>query len=434
MVKIIITWVSLGVFFGFRGDAKSLSHESNSTLFSEDFLSFEPRDPCDCMKWIKDLLNAVTKDKSHRSNRHHQIHHTLTYACNAKSSDCSGIGDRIRGIQELLHIAAVTNRRFHIDWTFPTSLESYFLPSHEALNWTLPLRPSNKRSNETILRAANMRARDDYYKLVLSAAVDRHQQGVVVTSNMYFSEEPTLQELRAMDLAHVAPVTAERLVTWKNPFPATPLTGSGAPARACCEPRECLFHLLFRPSPLLLQATRKAIAELLPAQSQSRPTSGNVDPLSRPYLAVHLRLGGILGESRRVERVKTVSGPLSKLTDAELTGRTYNCSLALAARHGIADVVLVTDNVWLHERACKEYPGWLTQNIIPAHIQHAQKYFGASSPELRDNVMQTFVDLMVLAKSAVLVRSLSGFSDVAVQAGRHKNVYTIDECISTLDI
>ena len=105
--------------------------------------------------------------------------------------------------------------------------------------------------------------------------------------------------------------------------------------------------MLFRPSPQLLQAWRRAITKLLPIVP---PTKVNA-PLASPYLAVHLRLGGMLGEARRVDRVQTVAGPAAALSDDELTVITYNCSLALAAKHGLNDLVLVTDNMRLHERA-----------------------------------------------------------------------------------
>lgn len=418
--------VLLLIMFDLCGFIMASSEERSGKLFCRDFSSFISRKPCRCMKWMHDYQDVDDKKGFIHSSRNTQQSRFIAYSCNIRSSSCSGIGDRIRGIQELAHIAAVTNRAFHIDWTFPTRLEYYFLPNK--INWTVP--DANIYINSTILNAMNLHSKSDFYRMVFPAALDRKHKSVAVTSNMYFTTEPSSSELHTMGVI-VAPDVALKLVKWKGhrqegtsvnhswSESASETTPSSSPY---CDPRECLFHLLFRPSPQLLQATRIALAELLSVQA--------VNAFATPYLAVHLRLGGMLGELRRVDRVKTLSGPLASLSDEDLISKTYNCSMVLAARHGIEHIVLVTDNLQLRKSSSEDFPRWQTRNVLITHIQHVTKYFPEGSEQLRDEVINSFVDIMLLAKSAVLVRSLSGFSDIAVQAGRHKYVYAIDECIS----
>jgi len=267
---------------------------------------------------------------------------------------------------EAVKLAISSNRSVLLHWSFPSHLEQVLEPSQ--VDWRL--QPSYALNG----------APTAYYKfgggmgipaqLIGPSFAARHQgtRVVAISSNVY---DKTLL------------------------MPGPTLGGIVSNARSC------LFNTLFRPT----QALQKAV-------DHNRRCLFGSD--SKPYAAIHLRLGGFRGEQKSLNRFDGFKGLLSALS----------CAKALAESVKLQPpILLITDNIMLRRLVLN---GTFT-DVVSTPFE-AVNIIGAQSAS-SEAMWTSFVDLALLAQATCLVGSPSGFSDTALNWGRHACYLPLAKCI-----
>lgn len=153
------------------------------------------------------------------------------------------------------------------------------------------------------------------------------------------------------------------------------------------EEAACLWQHMFRPVRGVLEAATAELRDLYP---------GGL----RPYVAVHLRMGGMTGEMDDVASFRSQGALANLLAGAK-------CASWLAGNHSIRPaqpVLVITDNhklrLGIQERLLHNM---VAPKGLPVHLDRAE----AQPLEAH---MRTFVDLVMLAWGHCLVTSRSGYS------------------------
>lgn len=156
--------------------------------------------------------------------------------------------------------------------------------------------------------------------------------------------------------------------------------------------KHCIWSNFFRPSPALASATDAMLASLL------GPDAG------KPYAAAHLRLGGLRGELNPV-REAVMDGMRCNM---QTVLAVQECGLALASqlRNASSRLLLVSDNSALRRAAAA---GRLSGVAGPGGVARHSKLSQQSGAGFLD----VFTELYVLGRAACLVKSHSGYSEVA---------------------
>ncbi len=183
----------------------------------------------------------------------------------------------------------------------------------------------------------------------------------------------------------------------------------------------CVFDALFRPSEKLRGFVSGVRRELF----------GSV---VRPYVAVHIRLGGLKGERVDVRRGgNRVSWPGSGVqrtrwcslksdgrppqTQEQIVTANLIAASRLAAAYGIsAPILVITDNEQLRGRL-KEglIPGFVAPPYLASHVA-----FSDGKDALQQAMLTSFADILLLAQARCFVGANSGFTYTALIWGRHK--------------
>ncbi|KAG2494898.1 hypothetical protein HYH03_006833 [Edaphochlamys debaryana] len=224
----------------------------------------------------------------------------LQHDRNFDRTHCAGLGDRMRGIAFAVRLAAATQRVLLVHQEVPAPLEHFLAPAH--IDWRL----TPDLGIDTARDVAQSRVHFRY-----SAAHDKAQLASDLAQGLLWNE--TARRQRVVTLATNMPLS------WEPDGAGGREGGGGRGARPHLLPPapddghlpSALTRALFRLSPGLEAATDAALASVGVAPGQ-------------PFVAVHLRLGGQVGEERPIHRHRT--GSLG-----ELLGEAERCAHHLAS-------------------------------------------------------------------------------------------------------
>jgi len=154
------------------------------------------------------------------------------------------------------------------------------------------------------------------------------------------------------------------------------------------EEAACLWQNMFRPVDPIMQQARAQLQQLYPGGPS-------------PYIAVHLRLGGLAGEWGLPGRDRG-RAPLKNFL------ASVKCAAKLAANSSIdldeTPALVVTDNQKLRKMLQEQhFRRVITPAGLPVHL-------GSASEQSLDAHRSTVVDMVLLAWSECLVTSRSGYS------------------------
>jgi hypothetical protein len=166
----------------------------------------------------------------------------------------------------------------------------------------------------------------------------------------------------------------------------------------------CWFKALFKPTESITQAVA---SELLHMGVRSK------------YVAVHLRIGGLEGEE----------GDLHRFDRFEAQNAAIYCAKKMASAHDdlhTSPVVFVTDNRILRFSINH---GYLSGVVGPRgdHVSHI-----LTGSHAHQESLKSFVELGILAQSSCMVKSRSGYSELATWWSGTTCVATVDACIREL--
>ncbi|KAG2494268.1 hypothetical protein HYH03_007623 [Edaphochlamys debaryana] len=400
---------------GFGNQAQLLrSHPDCAALLARDYLSTVER-----LCWLHDYVAW------HRSMRGRPDARYLVYVCfkpggvaGAEATErnvwkrCCGLGDRMRGIQFLTRIAAATKRVLLVWQESPAPLERFLVPG--AIDWRLTPDLGIDPARDLVQGATHFKVTSKHEHDLNGTELHRFKQAVL----QGFLSGPD----------------SPRFVTVSTNAAATEDVGDPVPPLPLGPGLATLAQALFRLSPEVEQATDAALSSVRIGRGQ-------------PFLALHLRLGGQIGESGAVERFSLGSlldtlafstlcagSLLSKYPaqDSQPAGRGQWLpgigagALGGAVGWGLkSDIphVLITDNEALRLKVKTGYiPPWSSPGVQPVHIEVHQAEWvpGGASPNasaaeealVRAHVA-SLADFGILVKSACVVFSPSGFGNQA---------------------
>lgn len=264
-----------------------------------------------------------------------------------------GLGDRLHGALSMLRLAKALDRVLLLHWKSPYPLEEFFEPAG-ALNWTaqgIAVKEGRKMSFVN--------------RKVWSANGSRLHDGSLHKVSDTFLTIKTNMELN-----------------WPcHGCPDMPPTEWSVEAA-------CIWQNMFRPVEPILQQARAQLKQLYP------------DGL-RPYVAVHLRLGGLEGEMGP-------PGPDRGKAPLENFLASVRCASRLASNSSIdldaTPALVVTDNHNLRQMLQEQhFKRVVTPPGLPLHISKAKH-------QTLEAYRSTVVDMVLLAWSECLATSRSGFS------------------------
>ena len=299
----------------------------------------------------------------------------LIYEC--KQYCNGGLGDRVRGILFLLRVAITHRRVLLVNWTEPFPLEEVF--DGAEVNWSVPpeldassVKHFNFYQNYgTDAFNSSMR---ELQSLLDSGSSSSSAAALSIYTNLWIDVEVDASLLRPL-------------------------------ARLESKHRTCWFNALFKPTARLKHEISSELSRMGVADKRS-------------YAAAHLRLGGQEGEDIVLDRADRF----------EAENAVLHCARRLAAAHDLqtaSPVVLVTDNRILRFVIARGYlAGVVGPSGVASHIvlgSHAHKA-----------AFKSFVELGVLGNAACLVKSRSGFSEVAAWWSGTVCVTTVEACTAEL--
>jgi len=209
---------------------------------------------------------------------------------------------------------------------------------------------------------------------------------------------------------------------WHNFWHPTVMQGLPGAALSDAESMvelHCLWSLLYTPSPMLRV---KVAAQLMRMYGTPSPK----------YVAAHLRLGGMQGElSKHVDEANDQL-LLSKANDFVSQHAVHLCALDLKNNvtvngrghvgEGMPPALLVTDNAVLRHAA---HSRLLSGMVGPGHYA---VHLSRGVPSEADQ-WNTYIELGLLARATCLIRSDSGFSNIAMWWGGATCVKHVNDCI-----
>ena len=292
----------------------------------------------------------------------------LTWVTLKKSP--GGWGDRMRGSLLALRVAAANNRTLYLQWGGRHALAAYLEPA------TFDWRPPRNSCHSDKCYAS---------------------RGAKLVIHRNRGRKASFDKALAAALA-----TGRDIVVDERYSASFSLPLSGAAAMKQPTDYKCAWAVLYAPTAELVARGEAELAAL---------------NMSRPYAAVHLRLGGLVGEPKALGRLKgTPQAPSCPLALAHAA--TY-CAAALRdegnSRDGLqsssghrSTVLVITDNTSLRGKLARGLvDGTTGPNYSAAHVAlaHGQKQAGRR--------WDAWLDLYMLANAAQLLSSHSGFSNMA---------------------
>lgn len=299
-----------------------------------------------CPAWIQEY---AVFHKTHRTGS------TTKYLVYSAEGTVGGLGDRLHGALFTIRLAHALGRIALIKWQHPFGIEHFFEPARD-INWST--------AGIDVQRGHTLSFIDD--------TVGGWQAPQLT--------DGSLQQLNGTFVTIVTNIPFNRPCTACQPVGGI-WTQQGA----------CFWQAVFKPREHILQ---QAEEQLLMIYSTPLP----------PYVAIHLRLGGLTGEEGAPgpERGKD---PLHNVLAA------VRCAGQLAKNNSISVMqtpyLVITDHHALRQLVQQHaLLDFVSPSGLPVHLDRAQ----GESVEAHAS---TVVDMVLLAWSHCLVTSRSGFSEHA---------------------
>lgn len=280
----------------------------------------------------------------------------LVYSCT--TGNCAGLGDRIRATMMLLDKAINLNRVLLIDWRHPSPITEYLEPN--AIDW----RPVPSVPGETL---------DIHWWLPTNRSTpapwrDQHEFN------------------RSIDNA-----TTVRVHTNDGYMVKGTEDGYTADTRSF---HSCLFNMLYRPSAMVTDSAAQELYKMY------------YGIIPRRFIAVHLRMGGLEGEEKALDRHQGAR-------DITVVSAAVEFAVTLATKRGIdptvTPVAFVSDNRHLRFMLRNEF---ITGAVSPSAPN--AKHIDIGSNSTPAHFVSEFVEVRILSQADCLLHSLSGFSAMAV--------------------
>lgn len=333
--------------FGTGWSSRSYSVRSSDTIKAVSSSNYEygslRHDDSACPTWLHQYVQFHVEQRGKPGAK---------YLVHLVDGVSGGLGDRLNGALAMLRLAAALNRVLLLSWAKPKPyrIEDFFSPPGP-LNWSM--------QGISIERGAT-------YHFVDTDGWNR-------------------AELHDDTLANVT----DTFLTNVTNMPINGSCRNCAPiALEWSADAACLWHSIFSPTQVILDQARAELARLYPRGPS-------------PYVAVHLRLGGLTGE-------EGAPGPDRGLSPLPNFIAGVRCGVQLArSRHiGLTatPALVITDNHYLRKGLQENLLGnMVAPGGLPVHLDRAD---GQSLQAHRNTV----VDMVLLGWGECLVTSRSGFS------------------------
>ena len=322
---------------------------------------------------------------------------TLTWYC---VQDCSGIGDRIKGMYQAFLLALITNRTFFILQGDEIAKTMFIEPNK--INWKPVERCTTLKSHQTIHKF-------DHPNII--------QQMVLGTTNNFSSHFRRLNSnfdaifLSGMSGAYtfIQKINSSYIANQNPPLfrlilqNLSKLTGEHYLIST-------IYHYLFS---ITNQVERMASLSLRELMLQPHG-----------FVSVHIRTGfksSFIGEIVPFSKEFYAGNRFARSQDS--WRRMMECAFDIAdSKFGQnSTILIVSDDKEPKSWAAAEYKSRVTMlDIKPVHVDFGNgysRYLGVGMSDSSDAYMQTWVELSILSQSAAIVSIPSGFSEVASYAG-----------------
>lgn len=295
-----------------------------------------------CMTWLHEYEGFHRKIRGSPS---------ATYLVHEVEGGSGGLGDRLRGMLFTVRLAASLNRVVLFKWNHPAPLSNFFVPG-SSIDWTLD-------------------------------GISYKRQSVFQYMDVFDSDR----------LARNVAAKADKFVTVITNMKMN-ATCPGCPALPSLFSHDavCLWNRILRPTPAILRKADEQLAEL--------------GLVGHRYAAVHLRMGGLIGEGE----VNRGSDPLSLFLEGTDCARNISMSMNFPE----PKTLIVSDNHNLRRLVRRStFPSLYIPSHLPVHLDR-----GKNMP--LEEHQQTIVELELLARSECIVLMRSGFSHHAWLRGGGK--------------
>jgi hypothetical protein len=294
-----------------------------------------------CPQWLNEYSTFHSQQRGGASTK---------YLVHLVDGGHGGLGDRLNGAIAMLRLAKALNRVLIIKWTQPYAIEEFLQPA-SAINWSA--------------------------------------EGISLQQGVFFNfldwdrwQDPRLQDRTLNNIQdQFLTITTNMWLNstcWNCPSISSEWSREAA----------CLWQQLFQPASDVMQMAQDELSRLYPGPP-------------RPFVAVHLRLGGLTGEAG-------VPGQDRGKTPLHNVFAGHRCAFGLARNSSIdlrqTPALIVTDNHDLRQAVLEsQFGGFVSPGGLPVHLDRA----GSQSLQAHQ---RTFVDMVMLGWGQCLVTSHSGFS------------------------
>ena len=325
---------------------------------------------------------------------------TLTWACEAPIK-CSGLGDQFFRIQLVFLLAMMTKRIFIISWDKESQKTTKYLLPNE-IDWSFFDRHIGMHTKHDV-HVRRLITRDHYAKLF--QLLNSSKPHVAMTEEPYvpflrgyyksIHGDPNIMSgLNRLGLGDILSLSGSKYMKESSTF----ISGR-------------ILRFLFKFSPDVLSMVEEVQKSLGILRHQR-------------YLAVHIRtgfLGNKYEESGHLNPLRVYRSNATWLN-------TLDCSLRLA-NHLIGPdslIFLASDSYVVKDLISRRYGNRIrTANVTLQHVQ----YIGNKRQDVRmDGFMATWIDFLLLARSYVVVHSISGFSNIAGRFCSNPRHYCVPHC------
>ena len=346
---------------------------------------------------------SVLKNQSllHSSNPHHLFNNsvrTLTWACETPIK-CSGLGDQFYRIQLVFLLAIMTERVFIISWDKESQKTMKYLHPNE-IDWSFFDRSLGMHTNHDIPRLVHEEHYAALFRLLNSSKPHiamTDESYVPFLRGYYKSIHGDPHFMHGFDRLGLGDILSHS--SSKNREESVTFIGGE------------ILRYLFKFSPDVISTVTEVEKSLGILHNQH-------------YLAVHIRTGFLGNDFEEVGHFS----PYKIYRKHSSWLRTLDCSLKLADRiiGPGSPVYLASDSYVVKELVLERYGGRIrTTNMTLQHIQ----FIGDKRREVKpDGFIATWVDFLLLARSHVLVHSISGFSSIAGQFCSIRRQYSMPRC------
>lgn len=376
-----------------RDTAKDTAQQDTFPFTARDYYPNHTAVP----SWMEDYIqfhgaNIIPGNHTHKAQLKPGAKF-LQYTCTVW---CGGVGDRMNGIMTLFYIAMVTERVLVINHPRPFPLTDVLVPNR--IQWDVQVPPPGLR-----ISAIDSRHLPKSKALKEPSSFNSDVQGIQVRINQWYGE----------------------MFTWnsgcmKQYWNKTGRTDQVRPADHVNMFRWGFWTLFRFHDNVVDRADQLKLAALRDHNSTENTTSRTVSPATNrsfhPYIAVHVRGERHVGEQNHRQFLQCAQNVQRAILEQQQHLSTKR-------------LIYVTDDSYSSDRrnVKKTIQSWDPENvrinnIVVYHNDNARKTHGSA-----DKNVDMFAEVVILIDSECLVRSRSGFSELAHRITL-SNEQTADRC------